>query len=71
MVTTCLGRAINRPKRFVETSAVAAVQNYFLCLEEYDEDEMQLMTEVANTVVDKISRVGAGLGGGFTNTLEL
>jgi hypothetical protein len=50
---------------------VAAVQNYFSCLEEYDKDEMQLMTEVANTVVDEISGVGAGLGGGFTNTLEL
>ena len=44
---------------------MAAVQNYFSCLEEYDKDEMQLMTEVANTVVDEISGVGAGLGGGL------
>ena len=50
---------------------VAAVQNYFSCLEEYNEDEMQLMTEVANAVVDEISGVGAGLGGGFNNTSEL
>lgn len=55
----------------IKMLAVAAVQNYHACLEEYDEDEMALHTEVANAVIDEISGFEARLGGGFDNTKEL
>lgn len=70
-VTTRSGRCIALPSRFREVSAVASMQNYFECLENYDDDEMELVTEVSNAMVDKISGVGASLGGGFANTSEL
>ncbi len=40
VVKTRASQAINRPKYLIETSTVAVVQNYFLCLDEYDKDEM-------------------------------
>ena len=69
---TSRGRRSVIPARYrQETAAVATMQNYFACLDEYDDEEVMLMTEVSNMAIDEISCVGAGLGGGFDNTSEL
>jgi hypothetical protein len=49
---------------------ISAIQNYYACLAELDNNELHMNIEVENFYLE-IESVGAGLGGGFTNTNEL
>ena len=49
---------------------ISAMQNYFACLAELDNEELTTANKVHNLHVE-VESVGAGLGGGFTNTNEL
>ena len=49
---------------------ISAMQTYFACLSELDNEELATTIKVENPYVE-VESVGAGLGGGFTNTNEL
>ena len=51
-------------------AAIAAVHNYYNRLQENDNHEVKLLTEVLNAYVE-YSNVGAGTGGRFEHTSEL
>ncbi len=44
--------------------------NYYVCLQEIEEEEIKCNNEVASAYV-KFSNMGAGLGGGFEDTNSL
>ena len=50
--------------------AMTVIQNYYDQLQDIDNNEVKLSTEVANAYFE-YSNVGAGIGGGFEHTSEL
>ena len=68
------GRTVTQTTTYNPTTGkaaeISAVQNYYACLAELDNVELATAIKVHNLHVE-VESVGAGLGGGFTNTNEL
>ena len=68
------GRTVTQTTTYNPTTGkaaeISAMQNYYACLAELDNEEFATAIEVHNLHVE-VESVGAGLGGGFTNTNEL
>ena len=54
-----------------KAAEVSSMQQYCACLAELDNEELADTIKVENLCVEVESAVGACLGGGFTNTLEI
>ena len=72
------GRTVHQTKTYDSTTGkipaigakISTIQNYYACLVELDNDELRANLGVENFFLE-IKSVGAGLGGGFTNTNKL
>ena len=68
------GRTVRQTTTYNPTTGkaaeISAMQNYFACLAKLDNEELANTIEVENLYAE-VKSVGAGLGGGFTNTNEL